>query len=89
MIQRLKTLGLLCLAMMFLLLGSVLPASARDRDDKCEQRIRQAEQKLNEAVRRHGEGSKQAHKRREQLEDARRRCGDRHDRDHDRDHDHN
>ena len=88
MIQRLKTLGLLCLAMMFLLFDSVLPASAKDRDDKCERRIRQAEQKLNDAVRHHGERSKQAHKRREQLEEARRSCGDRHDRDHDRDHDH-
>lgn len=88
MIQKLKTLGLLGLAMTFLLLGSVVPASARDRDDKCENRIRQAEQKLNEAVRRHGEGSRQAHKRREQLEDARRKCEHRRDRDHDRDHDH-
>ena len=87
MIQRLRTLGLLCLAMMFLLLDSVVPASARDRDDKCEHRIRQAEQKLNDAVRRHGEGSRQAHKRRGQLEEARRNCEHR-DRDHDRDHDH-
>ncbi len=70
------------------LVGSSVPARA-DRDDKCEKRIHQAEDKLRDAIQRHGEHSKQAHKRREQLEEVRRRCGYRdHDRDHDHDHDH-
>jgi len=86
MIQTLRTIGLLALLMLGLLFASAMPAAARDNDDKCEKRIHQAEAKLNDAVRRHGEGSKQARQRREQLEDARRRCG--HDRDHDHDHDH-
>jgi len=74
------------------LVGSSFPARAADRDDrheKCERRIHQAEDKLRDAVNRHGENSKQAHKRREQLEEAKRSCGDRHDMDHhDADHDH-
>ena len=72
------------------LVGTSIPARA-DRDDHeaCERRVRQAEQKLHEAIERHGENSKQAHKRHEQLEEVRRRCGyhDDHDRDHDHDHD--
>jgi len=67
------------------LVGSSLPARG---DEKCERKIREAEAKLHEAVERHGENSKQARKRRDQLEDARRRCGDRHEDHHDMDHDH-
>jgi hypothetical protein len=92
MTRSLKT---LCVAILSVagLMGSSLPARA-DRDDKCERRVHQAEDKLRDAIQRHGEYSKQAHKRREQLEEARRRCGYRdhehdRDRDHDRDHDHN
>ena len=66
--------------------GASIPARA---DERCERRVHQAEEKLRDAVQRHGEHSKQARKRREQLEDARRACGDRRDRDHDHDHDHN
>jgi hypothetical protein len=73
------------------LVGSSLPVRAddRDRDSKCEKRIHQAEEKLRNAVQRHGEGSRQAQKRREELEEAKRHCGDHHDMDHhdgDRDH---
>ncbi len=68
-----------------LILSSV-PLHADDAHERCERRIHKAEQKLHEAVRRHGEHSRQARQRREQLEDARRKCG--YDRDHDRDHDH-
>ena len=76
---------ILCIALLSLagLVASSLPARA-DRDDKCERRIHQAEEKLRDAIHRHGENSKQAHKRREELEDVRRRCG--RDRDHDHDH---
>ena len=71
----------------FLLLGSTAPAQARDRDDKCAQRIHKAEEKLEKEIRRHGEHSRQAEKRRRELENARRGCrGDR-DRDDRRDRD--
>jgi hypothetical protein len=62
-----------------LLLG-VVPAQARDRDDKCAQRIRKAEAQLDNAVRRHGRNSRQAEKRRRELERVRDQCGrrDRH-----------
>ncbi len=55
-----------------------LPASGRDkdhdRDRKCEQKIRKAEAKLQDAIRKHGERSRQAEKRRHDLEEARERC---------------
>jgi len=83
-----KTLSIALLSLAGLVASSV-PARA-DRDDKCEKRIHQAEERLRSAIQRHGENSKQAHKRREQLEEAQRSCGGRrdHDRDRDRDHDH-
>jgi hypothetical protein len=66
------------------LAGSAVPSKALDRDDKCEQRIHKAETNLQKAVQRHGEHSRQAEKRRHQLEETRERC--RHDRDHDQEH---
>jgi hypothetical protein len=72
-------------------LGWVAPAQALDRDHdnsrKCEQQIRNAENKLRDAERKHGEHSRQAQNRRRDLENVRARChrGDR-DRDHDHDH---
>ena len=87
-----RSLKNLCIALLFIagLVASSVPAHA-DRDDKCERKIHQAEEKLHKAIERHGENSPQAHKRHEQLEEVRRHCGrDRdHDRDHDHDHDHN
>jgi Flp pilus assembly protein TadB len=83
-----------CIALLTVagLAGSSITVRAEDRDDRheaCERRVRQAEDKLHDAIQRHGEDSRQAHKRREQLEEVRRRCGDDHDRDHhDGDHDH-
>lgn len=86
-----RTIRILCVALLTIvgLVGSSLPARAddRDRDNRCERRIHQAEERLRNAVRRYGEESRQAHKRREQLEEERRRCGDHHDMDH-HDHDH-
>ena len=73
------------------LVATSLPARA-DADDareRCERRIHKAEQNLRQAIDRHGEGSRQARRRHEQLEEVRRRCGFRdHDRDRDRDRDH-
>lgn len=57
-----------------LLIGGGVPAQARDRDDRCEQRIRKDEVNLNKAVRKHGERSRQAEKRRQELERDRATC---------------
>ena len=70
----------------FLLVGAAAPTLARDRDDKCRERIHKAEAKLRREIDRHGERSRQAEKRRYELERARESCG--RDRDRDRDHDH-
>ena len=70
----------------FLLVGAAAPTLARDRDDKCRERIHKAEMKLRREIERHGEHSRQAEKRRYELERARESCG--RDRDRDRDHDH-
>jgi hypothetical protein len=56
-----------------LLAGVATPAGA-DRDDRCRNDIRKAEQNLEKAVRKHGERSKQAEQRRRQLEEVRERC---------------
>ena len=87
MFKKIKTLFAAFVILSFL--GGTIPARAFDRDDdrKCEQRIRNAERKLHDAERKHGEHSSQAQARRHDLEEARERChhGDR---DHDHDHDH-
>jgi hypothetical protein len=49
----------------------VQPVQAYDR---CERRIRNAEIKLERAIRRHGPHSRQAERQRENLERARARC---------------
>lgn len=90
MLQKSK--ALMAAAMVTLFLAGTVPMQALDRDHdndrRCEQRIRRAENNLHNAIRRHGEHSRQAEQRRHQLEEAREQChhGDR-DRDHDRDHD--
>ena len=79
----------LCVALLTIvgLVGSSLPVRA---DERCERRVHQAEDKLRDAIHRHGEDSRQAHKRREELEEAKRHCPDyreHHDMDHhDNDH---
>jgi hypothetical protein len=72
----------------FLLVGGMAPAraAARDRDDKCEQRIRKADENWRKQIRKHGEHSRQAENARRQLEQARERCHRGRDRDRDRDH---
>jgi hypothetical protein len=83
-VERGKTSLLAAVFGAFLLVGSVAPTVARDRDDKCRERIHKAEAKLRHEIERHGEHSRQAQKRRYELERARERCG----RDRDRDHNH-
>ncbi|HKV93612.1 MAG TPA: hypothetical protein VJW20_13780 [Candidatus Angelobacter sp.] len=68
-------------------LAGTVPVRAliRDDDRKCEQRIHRAEDKLQNAIRKHGEHSRQAEQRRHELEEARERCHHHGDRDHDHD----
>jgi len=66
----------------FLLASGVTPVKAGDRDE-CHERVEKAEAKYRREVERHGEHSRQAERRHEDLERARESCGDR-----DRDHDH-
>jgi hypothetical protein len=68
------------------LLGSVGPLQADQRRD-CEKRIHKAEQNFNKEARKHGEHSRQAEKRRHELERVRDNCRG-FDRDHDRDRNH-
>ena len=58
-----RMMRILCVALLTIagLMGSSLTVRA---DDRCERRIHQAEDKLRDAVHRHGEDSKQARKRR-------------------------
>ena len=68
-----------------LFLAGTVPARAlvRDDDRRCEERIHKAEANLQNAIRKHGERSRQAERRRHELQEARERChhGDRY-RDH-------
>lgn len=89
MLQKGKVVVSAIVLVMFLASTVPVRALVRDRDDdrKCEQRIHKAENRLQNAIRKHGEHSRQAEQRRHELEEARERChhGDR-DRDHDHDH---
>ena len=53
-------------------------------DERCEERVHKAERNLEREVQKHGEHSRQAEKRRHELDEAREKCGHDHDRDHDR-----
>jgi hypothetical protein len=87
MTRTIRILGVALLTMVGLV-GSSLPARAdNDRQERCERDRHRAEEKLRDAVQRYGEESRQAHKRREQLEEVKRRCGDRRDDHHDEHHD--
>ena len=57
------------------LLGGVVPLQA-DRRSECAKRIHKAERNLDKEVRKHGESSRQAEKRRRDLERAREQCRD-------------
>jgi len=68
-----------------LLAAVATPAHADrdDRNDRCRRDVQKAEERLQKAVRKHGEHSRQAEDRRHQLEETRERC---HMRGDDRDH---
>ena len=73
-----------------LLASCALPAYADhdDRDEHCRRDVQKAEERLERAIQKHGERSRQAETRRHQLEETRERCHMRgNDRDHDHDHD--
>jgi hypothetical protein len=82
-----RTIRILCVAVLTMagMISSSLPARADD--DRCERDRHRAEDKLRDAIQRHGEDSSQARKRREQLEEVRRRCGEHHEEHHDEHHD--
>jgi len=65
---------------LLLLAGGVARTQAGDNDRHCEQRIHKAEENLRKEIDRHGEHSRQAEKRRQELEEAKRSCGGDHDR---------
>ncbi len=78
--------GLLFGALAFSVLGGMAIPAHADRDDhheRCERDVHKAERNLENAVRKHGEHSRQAEKRRHELEEVRERCHVA-----DRDHDH-
>lgn len=87
-----RKIRILCIALLTVagLVGSSLPVRADDeheRHERCERDIHRAEDKLHDAIERHGERSRQAEKRRHELEEVRHRCHWRDDHDHDHDHD--
>lgn len=51
-----------------------VPAFAKVHRSKCEQKVRNAEAKLHQAIRKHGEHSRQAEEKREALEHVRATC---------------
>jgi hypothetical protein len=68
-----KSLQLVPVLAALLLVGG----AARTRScNNCEQRIQRAEGNLHKAIRRHGDRSRQAERRRRELEQARRSCRD-------------
>ncbi len=74
------------------LIGTTLPARANDgRHARCERRVQVAEVKLQNAIQRYGDDSRQARRRRGQLEQERRNCpeyrGERHENMEHHDHD--
>jgi len=70
MLNRLFHKGTLLGLAALLLLGSVSAAA----ENRCEQRIRNAEMHLQQAVQRHGPHSRQAEKKRRHLEQVRANC---------------
>ena len=76
-----RTIRILCIALLTIvgLIGSSLPARAEGR---CERDIHRAEDNLRIAIEKHGEHSRQAEKRRHELEEVRHRCNWHDDHDH-------
>ncbi|MGA9643403.1 MAG: hypothetical protein WBQ72_18535 [Terriglobales bacterium] len=80
-----RIIRVLCVALLTVvgLVGSSVPVRA---EDKCDRDIHRAEERLRVAVDKHGEHSREAEKRRRELDEVRHRCG--RDEHHDMDHDH-
>ncbi len=80
-----RIIRIFCIALLTIvgLVGSSLPARAEDR---CDRDIHKAEDRLRDAIAKHGEHSPQAEKRRRERDDVRHRChrDDDHHEDHDR-----
>ncbi len=77
MSHMLRKTGMALLLGAFLLLSGSVAMQAQvppNRHYRCEQRIRRAEANLQRAIARHGEHSRQAERRRRQLEQVRARC---------------
>ena len=77
MSHKLRTTGIAALLGASLLLGGSVIVQAQgppDRHYRCERRIRQAEINLQRAIERHGEHSRQAGRRRRELEEVRAHC---------------
>jgi len=70
MVNRLLRLGSVSGLAMLLVAGSVSASAA----DRCGKRIHKAEMNLQQAVSRHGEHSRQAEKRRRELDKVRESC---------------
>lgn len=70
-----RSMRILCIAVLSIvgLVGSSLPAWAGEHE-RCERDIHKAEENLRIAVEKHGEHSRQAQKRRHELEEVRHRC---------------
>lgn len=90
--KRTLTTGILGSAVLFSTLA-ISSGTALARDNDCREKAQRQEQKLDQAIRRHGERSRQADNERTKLRQIRERCRDNdrdrdRDRDHDRDHDH-
>ncbi len=88
-----RKIRILCVALLTIagLVGSSLPVRADDeheRHERCERDVHRAQDKLQDAINRRGEHSRQAEKRRHELDEVRRRCDWHDDHDRDRDHDH-
>jgi hypothetical protein len=76
MSHKLRKTGMAVLLGASLLMGVSVTtqAQAPDRHYRCEQRVRRAEENLRRAIARHGEHSRQAERRRRELEEVRARC---------------
>ena len=85
--MRFRNLALTASLGISLLASCVIPAYADrdDREERCRRDVHKAEERLERAIQKHGEHSRQAEDRRHQLEELRERC---HMRGEDRDHDH-
>ncbi|HEY7405888.1 MAG TPA: hypothetical protein VIB39_20350 [Candidatus Angelobacter sp.] len=74
MLQKGKIFVSAIVVVLFLAGAVPLRAAGHDEHRKCEQRIHNAEARLQNAIRKHGERSRQAEKRRRELEDVRAHC---------------